>query len=109
VVLAPLIAPQGTATPPQCLSRKQRVIPETPEEFIMARLAILFTALMLTLASPASAQHVIYNPGWCAQFYPNANCQNYGPGNPYTSYGWRYAYGRYGHYPRRLHYRYRRY
>ncbi len=21
---------------------------------------------------------------YCAQFYPNANCQNKGPGNPYT-------------------------
>ena len=76
----------------------------------MARLAIPVTALLLMLASPASAQHVIYNPGWCAQFYPNANCQNLGPGNPYTSYGWRYAYGRYGHYPRRVyHHRYYRY
>ncbi len=78
----------------------------------MARLAIATTALLFTLAAPASAQHVIYNPGWCAQFYPNANCQNYGPGNPYTSYGWRYAYGRQGYVrgyvPRRLHYRYRR-
>jgi hypothetical protein len=36
------------------------------------------------LASPAMAQEVIYNPGYCAQFYPNANCQNKGPGNPYT-------------------------
>ena len=36
------------------------------------------------LASPAGAQEVIYNPGYCAQFYPNANCQNKGPGNPYT-------------------------
>jgi hypothetical protein len=36
------------------------------------------------VAAPASAQHVITHPGWCAQFYPNANCQNYGPGNPYT-------------------------
>lgn len=36
------------------------------------------------LASPALAQEVIYNPGYCAQFYPNANCQNKGPGNPYT-------------------------
>jgi hypothetical protein len=44
------------------------------------------TAVILTtaLASPASAQEVIYNPGYCAQFYPNANCQNKGPGNPYT-------------------------
>ena len=24
------------------------------------------------LASPAIAQQVIYNPGYCAQFYPNA-------------------------------------
>jgi hypothetical protein len=36
-----------------------------------------------TLASPASAQEAIEDPGYCAQFYPNANCQNYGPGNPY--------------------------
>jgi hypothetical protein len=35
-------------------------------------------------ASPALAQAVIEDPGYCAQFYPNANCQNYGPGNPYT-------------------------
>lgn len=77
----------------------------------MARLAILSIAALLALAAPASAQHVITNPGWCAQFYPNANCQNLGPGNPYTSYGWRYAYGRYGgYYPRRIyHPRYRRY
>jgi hypothetical protein len=30
------------------------------------------------------AQQVISNPGYCAQFYPNANCQNTGPGNPTT-------------------------
>ena len=40
--------------------------------------------LASALASPAMAQEVIYNPGYCAQFYPNANCQNKGPGNPYT-------------------------
>lgn len=40
--------------------------------------------LASALASPAMAQEVIYNPGYCAQFYPNANCQNLGPGNPYT-------------------------
>ena len=34
------------------------------------------------LASPAVAQEVITNPGKCAQYYPNANCQNLGPGNP---------------------------
>jgi hypothetical protein len=36
------------------------------------------------LASPVMAQQVITNPGRCAQFYPDANCQNLGPGNPYT-------------------------
>ena len=35
-------------------------------------------------ATPALAQAVIEDPGYCAQFYPNANCQNKGPGNPYT-------------------------
>src|SRR5436853_6602539 len=45
--------------------------------------------LSSALASPAMAQEVIYNPGDCAQFYPNANCQNKGPGNPYTD-GYRY-------------------
>ena len=34
------------------------------------------------IASPALAQQVIYEPGYCAKFYPNANCQNIGPGNP---------------------------
>jgi hypothetical protein len=47
---------------------------------ILGAVAILASAL----ASPAMAQEVIYNPGYCAQFYPNANCQNKGPGNPYT-------------------------
>ena len=79
----------------------------------MAKLAAISAALLLAVAAPASAQHVIYNPGWCAQFYPNANCQNYGPGNPYTSYGnaygWRRAYAWHGYYPRRFHHRYRRY
>jgi len=39
-------------------------------------------------ASPALAQAVIEDPGYCAQFYPNANCQNLGPGNPYTDGGY---------------------
>ena len=46
----------------------------------LAAAAILASAL----ASPAMAQEVISEPGYCAQFYPNANCQNKGPGNPYT-------------------------
>ncbi|WP_346658047.1 hypothetical protein [Bradyrhizobium sp. 157] len=47
---------------------------------ILAAAAVLASAL----TSPATAQEVIQNPGYCAQFYPNANCQNKGPGNPYT-------------------------
>ena len=52
----------------------------------MTKSAILGAAAVLAaaFASPAMAQEVIYNPGYCAQFYPNANCQNKGPGNPYT-------------------------
>ena len=64
------------------------------------KIALLGLALVAAaLASPASAQEVIYNPGYCAQFYPNANCQNKGPGNPYTrSYqrGWQNHYAAIG-------------
>jgi hypothetical protein len=49
-----------------------------------------------SFATPALAQAVIDNPGFCAQYYPNANCQNLGPGNPYTSDGYKYEYGSYG-------------
>ena len=43
-----------------------------------------FTAAILAsvVATPVLAQEVIYEPGYCAQFYPSANCQNSGPGNP---------------------------
>jgi hypothetical protein len=34
------------------------------------------------IAASALAQEVIYEPGYCAFYYPNANCQNMGPGNP---------------------------
>jgi hypothetical protein len=58
--------------------------------------ALLAAAVLAAaLAAPATAQEVITNPGRCAQYYPNANCQNLGPGNPYTgSYqrGWRNGY-----------------
>ena len=45
----------------------------------------LITAAILAsgIATPVLTQgEVIYNPGYCAQFYPSANCQNSGPGNP---------------------------
>jgi hypothetical protein len=57
------------------------------------------TVLAAALASSAGAQEVIYNPGYCAQFYPNANCQNKGPGNPYTGNyyrGWHNGYAAMG-------------
>jgi hypothetical protein len=41
-------------------------------------------AALCVVSAPAMAQQVISEPGYCAQFYPNANCQNKGPGNPYT-------------------------
>ena len=52
----------------------------------MSRLAFLGVAALLSavVATPVAAQEVIYNPGHCAQFYPNANCQNKGANNPYT-------------------------
>ena len=51
----------------------------------MSTLKILATVAVLSaLTGPATAQQVISEPGYCAFFYPNANCQNKGPGNPYT-------------------------
>jgi len=53
----------------------------------MTKLRLLGAAALIlssALASPVMAQEVIYSPGYCAQYYPNANCQNKGPGNPYT-------------------------
>ncbi len=61
---------------------------------ILGAAAVVATALAGPAISPAMAQEVIYNPGYCAPFYPNANCENKGPGNPYT-----------GDYQRRLAYR----
>jgi hypothetical protein len=51
---------------------------------LFGAVAILSTAL----ATPVLAQQVISEPGYCAFFYPNANCQNKGPGNPYTDPGY---------------------
>jgi hypothetical protein len=53
----------------------------------MTKLGLFGTAAVIlssALATPVMAQQVISNPGYCAQFYPNANCENGGPGNPYT-------------------------
>ena len=57
-----------------------------------ALIGVAIAATAAAFATPAAAQRVVTNPGYCAQFYPNANCQNYGAGNPYTGgyqAGWR--------------------
>jgi hypothetical protein len=58
---------------------------ETKMKFALIATAAVATAAFVT---PALAQAVIEDPGYCAQFYPNANCQNLGPGNPYTDGGY---------------------
>jgi hypothetical protein len=45
-------------------------------------------AALAMITAPAMAQQVMGEPGYCAFFYPNANCQNKGPGNPYTGDAW---------------------
>jgi hypothetical protein len=51
----------------------------------MTRHALVAAALLAAaLPGPLAAQAVMPEPAYCAFFYPNANCQNKGPGNPYT-------------------------
>lgn len=45
-------------------------------------------ALFAMMTAPATAQQAMAEPGYCAFYYPNANCQNKGPGNPYTGDAW---------------------
>jgi hypothetical protein len=51
-----------------------------------SRLFAVVAILSSLSATPVLAQAVIQNPGYCAFYYPNANCQNKGPGNPYGNY-----------------------
>jgi hypothetical protein len=51
---------------------------------ICFKILVAAAALSAVAAAPLRAQQVISEPGYCAFFYPNANCQNKGPGNPYT-------------------------
>ena len=45
--------------------------------------AVVSAALLAAaFAGQARAQAVVEDPGYCAQYYPNSNCTNYGPGNP---------------------------
>ena len=55
----------------------------------MARYRFLGAAAALAvMTAPATAQQVMGEPGYCAFYYPSANCQNKGPGNPYTGDSW---------------------
>jgi hypothetical protein len=65
------------------------LVTKTNKEIKM-KFALIAGAALVAAASatPALAQAVIEDPGYCAQFYPNANCQNLGPGNPYTDGGY---------------------
>jgi hypothetical protein len=58
---------------------------ETEMKFALIGTAV---AAMAAFVTPALAQAVVEDPGYCAQYYPNANCQNYGPGNPVTDPGY---------------------
>jgi hypothetical protein len=56
-----------------------------PTFIFFGAVAILSTAL----ATPLAAQQAMSEPAYCAFFYPNANCQNKGPGNPYSDPNYR--------------------
>ena len=51
---------------------------------LSSRLFAVVAVLSSLSATPLLAQAVVDEPGFCAFYYPNANCQNKGPGNPYT-------------------------
>jgi len=57
-----------------------------PISKLLAAVAILS---IIVVAPPARAQAVVYEPAYCAFYYPYANCQNYGPGNPATDPNYR--------------------
>jgi hypothetical protein len=85
------------------------------KNFAILGAGVLGPALLATtLAGPARAQAVVEDPGYCAQFYPTANCQNYGPGNPLYPNGlsrndWQGSYARvYHRYHRHQHHRHHR-
>jgi hypothetical protein len=54
------------------------------------------SVLSAALATPALSQEVISEPGYCAFYYPYANCQNLGSGNPYTDPNYRRGPAQYG-------------
>ncbi|SHL97825.1 hypothetical protein SAMN05444159_7350 [Bradyrhizobium lablabi] len=57
----------------------------TPTFKLIGAVAISAT----TLSAPVLAQQAMSEPAYCAFYYPNANCQNKGPGNPYSDPNYR--------------------
>ena len=55
----------------------------------MSKLLGATAVLTAAMATPAAAQQVMSEPAYCAFYYPYANCQNKGPGNPYTDPNYR--------------------
>ena len=55
----------------------------------MVRISAIALVVSAAFAAPVPAQQVMSEPAYCAFFYPNANCQNKGPGNPYTDPNYR--------------------
>jgi hypothetical protein len=65
------------------------MIPKTEQK--MKSLIILGTTLLsFALTAPAGAA-ALSHPDACRAIYPNANCLNTGPGNPYSGYAGLYA------------------
>ena len=52
---------------------------------LLAAVAVLSSAI----PAPSRAQQAMSEPAYCAFYYPYANCQNKGPGNPYTDPNYR--------------------
>lgn len=44
--------------------------------------SVVTAAIFAVISQSAVAQSVMSEPGYCAQYYPNANCQDTGPGSP---------------------------
>ena len=65
---------------------------------MIRNMAVSAVVLAAAFAGQAHAQAVVEEPGYCAQYYPNSNCQNYGPGNPLYPGSWVPA-GPAGNYP----------
>ncbi len=54
-----------------------------------SRLIGAVAMLLTAIATPVLAQQAMSEPAYCAFYYPYANCQNKGPGNPYTDPNYR--------------------